>query len=520
MVHCKLLNCKCNSPFYYEPHPQCVDAARSVVALVNAHPEWMAEVKGGKTFGVMVCNDGSVLRAYSGQLLGSYAWENFVPPVFDYLEPDGYFKCEESAIIYINKVIGELASSAELRAAREALYEAEKAKPVLPPSRPMPDDEALREAYIRERQHEKGEYRRAKARWNELVEAKREALQQLQNRITALKQERKSRSDALQQWLFDNFVMLNANGESKSISDIFRDWSRTTGSRCVVPPSGSGECCAPKLFQFAYQKGLVPIAIAEFTFGGCEGNSVTMDNVSWRGACQSRCAPILQWMLQGLDVEENALTSQEERTTLDVLYEDDRVVVVNKPAGMLSVPGKSSRRSAQDVLCSMRPECPDLRMVHRLDMQTSGILVAAKSADVYRELQRLFAMHGGVEKMYMAVLDGRLGAPVGTKGEISLPLAADYLDRPRQKVDFENGKPSLTRYEIVGEKDGCTLLKLWPVTGRTHQLRVHCAHEQGFGVAIKGDDLYGTHASRLYLHATHLSIPQYAIDITSLPEFV
>ena len=507
-----------NNPFYYTPSPRCEQAVSSLLDVIHSHPEWNEEVRNGKTFGVLI-TESETLYAYSGQMLGRYDIEGFVPPVFDYLDEKGYFKTHETEIVNINKEIDRLSASDELRQTREALYEAEAAKPVLPPSRNIDPSSDEYEAYCRQRQFEKGEYRRQKAVWNEKVLNCRNALQAIQDRITSLKQERKRLSDSLQHWLFEHFVMINARGEKKNLLDIFAEWAEKTGSKCIIPPSGSGECCAPKLLQYAYLKGLKPMEITEFTLA---------PNPSYRQSCQSRCKPILDWMLQGLEVDVNPLEEEEQRTTLPILFENESIIVVDKPEGMLSVPGKSKRKSAIDILREMRPECPDLIMAHRLDMQTSGVLIAAKTMEVYKEVQKTLSplpLKGGEpvcgrkspfkgdlegRKTYFALLEGVLPMPIGTKGEISLPLSSDYLNRPCQKVDYENGKEALTIYEVMGvvEMEGQprTLLKLHPVTGRTHQLRVHCAHPDGLGMPILGDDLYGKHAKRLYLHAQEVVI--------------
>ena len=562
-----------------------------ILKHIQDHPEWHEEVRGGKTFGVLI-TESETLYAYSGQMLGRYDIDGFVPPVFDYLDEKGYFKIHEAEIVNINKEIDRLSASDELHQAREALYEAEKAKPVLPPSRNIDPSSDEYEAYCRQRQFEKGEYRRQKAVWNDRIAECRNALQTIQDHITSLKQERKRKSDSLQHWLFENFVMLNANGEKKNLLDIFSEWAERTGSKCVIPPSGSGECCAPKLLQYAYIKELKPVEIAEicpspalwasspqgarrklpsFAENVIGNTNFTLApwgedarrageglSFSFRPACQSRCKPILDWMLQGLDVEANPLEEPEERTSLPILFENENIIVVDKPEGMLSVPGKSKRKSALDILREMRPDCPELIMAHRLDMQTSGVLIAAKTMEVYREVQRMWnnkqlqpltcpsgiLSPRGEEKVtnetlkdapqrkkvisssplgermpvgqvrgfktYFALLEGILPMPVGTKGEISLPLSSDYLNRPCQKVDYENGKEALTIYEVMGEVEvegqPRTLLKLNPITGRTHQLRVHCAHPDGLGMPILGDDLYGKHAKRLYLHAQEIVI--------------
>ena len=580
-----------NNPFYYTPSARCEEAVSSLLAIIHSHPEWQEEVRNGKTFGVLI-TDSETLYAYSGQMLGQYDIEGFVPPVFDYLDEKGYFKIHEAEIVNINKEIERLSASDELHQAREALYEAEAEKPVLPPSRNIDPASEEYEAYCRQRQFEKGEYRRQKAVWNEKMQECRNALQAIQDHITSLKQERKQKSDSLQHWLFEHFEMLNAKGEKKNLLDIFSEWAKRTGSKCIIPPSGSGECCAPKLLQYAYLKGLKPVEIAEicpspalwasspqgarrklpsFAENVIGNTNFTLApwgedarrageglSFSFRHACQSRCKPILDWMLQGLEVEANPLEEPEQRTTLPILFENESIIVVDKPEGMLSVPGKSKRKSAWDILREMRPDCPDLIMAHRLDMQTSGVLIAAKTMEVYKEVQKMWnnkqlqpltcpsgiLSPRGEEKVtnetlkdapqrkkvisssplgermpigqvrgfktYFALLEGVLPLPVGTKGEISLPLSSDYLNRPCQKVDYENGKESLTLYEIMGEVEIegqlRTLLKLQPVTGRTHQLRVHCAHPDGLGMPILGDDLYGKHAKRLYLHAQEVVI--------------
>lgn len=500
-----------NSPFYYEPHPSCVDAAHIVLCRIKEHPEWQKEVDAGKMFGVLLTEQGEALYAYSGQMQGRYEWEGFVPPVFDYLEDDGYFKRHEAEIVSINRQICSLESSSELANARDTLYYIERKteQEISAYKAFMAESKANREsmrskgladegALIRESQFQKAELRRLKRSCNEQIKAARNALQLLQNEISQLKAERKKRSDDLQRWLFEHFQMLNGRGESKNLIDIFSEWAAKTGSKCTVPPSGSGECCAPKLLQYAFLHNLQPIAIAEFT--------CIKGDIQWHGACQGRCAAILDWMLQGVDVEDNPLHRQEERTSLDVLYEDDRLMIVDKPAGMLSVPGKSSRLSALDIIKKMRPDCASLMLCHRLDMQTSGVLVAAKDIVTYKMMQSMFLSHEKIEKTYIALLEGIHPLPVGAKGEISLPLSADYLNRPRQIVDKENGKPAITRYEIIGEKEGHTVIRLHPITGRTHQLRVHCAHPEGLNMPILGDDLYGHHASRLYLHAKSIKI--------------
>lgn len=501
------------------------------------------------------------LAAYSGQILGRSDWEGYVPAVFDYLQEDGYFKTEEANIVAINREIARLGQSEELADARRLLSETQrKGEEEVEAYRAMmqrtkADADQTSEEYIRQRQFQKAELRRIKGRVASRDDEAKAAVEAIEGRISALKRERKQRSDALQRWLFSRFVMVNGRGERRDLAAIFEADAPNTGAlgasrfggrsafeegdapktgalgasrfrersalegggalepgaSAVLPPAGAGECCAPKLLQYAFLHGLRPVAIAEFWVGESPKGEVRQAG-NYYGACQSKCAPILKFMLQGVDVEENALQSEETVTALDVLFEDDSMIVVDKPAGMLSVPGKSSRRSAYDIIRAMRPECEQIMMAHRLDMQTSGVLVAAKDIDTYRELQRAFNGHDGIQKTYYALLDGILDWEPGATGTINLPLAADYLNRPRQKVDYENGKESATTYEILGtqtveingERRECTAIRLHPLTGRTHQLRLHCAHPDGLGMPILGDDLYGRHADRLYLHASRL----------------
>ena len=189
----------------------------------------------------------------------------------------------------------------------------------------------------------------------------------------------------------------------------------------------------------------------------------------------------------------------------EVVYEDESLLVVNKPSGVLSVPGVVGGVSVQQWLRDEYQHSNELFMVHRLDMATSGLLVAAKSMETFKMMQRLFASRE-VVKHYTALLQG---VPRNSSGVVELPLAPDYMNRPRQKVDYLNGKPAITHYKVIGavERDGrqCAVVHFEPVTGRTHQLRVHAAHKDGLDCPILGDSLYGTAGERLMLHASRIS---------------
>ncbi len=514
-------------------------------------PSFQAEIAKGKMFGVLVVEHNSsaadlsslssllsspstphsslstlpsslsYLAGYSGQICGRSDWEDFVPAVFDYLQPDGYFKREEAEIVKITREIESLPRPLRWEGSSET-----GEKPVFKKGK---RDGERDEDYIRRRQFENAEVHR----WKLRVRAAREAFeareQHKADKIAALKTLRRQKSDALQTWLFRNFVMKNARGEERDLISIFgasdntppkqlrgqKSWlaesdvcscggrsarpsSDTPGKLAdswgTAPPAGSGECCEPKLLQYAFAHGLRPVSMAMFWWGDSPKEEVR-HHLQHYPACSGKCKPILRWMLQGMDVEPHPL-EQESPCELKIVYEDNWLCVADKPAGMLSVPGKSRRESVQSV---MRRRCPDATgplVVHRLDMATSGLMVIAKTVEAYKSLQRQFAKRE-VSKRYVAVLSRE---PQPKSGDICLPLRPDLEDRPRQVVDYEHGKAATTHYETI---DGCRVA-LYPHTGRTHQLRVHCAHRDGLDNPIKGDELYGRSADRLYLHADRL----------------
>ena len=506
-----------NNPFYYSPHRLCMIAADEVRANMLGSEVVAAEAAKGKMFGVLVVRDkdGSIgyLAAFSGLFMGSNNVDGFVPPVFDLQNPDGYFKREEAEISAINAKIKGLEVSAEYIAAKSALeavkcaadealdgmraeFAANKAgrAQMRAGGTLTADDEA---ALIKASQFEKAELKRAQRAWQAKIVEKEYLLKIFTDKKALYVAERRSRSAALQQWLFRQFVMQNGRGEKRTLLDIFKE------HRGCIPPAGAGECAGPKLMQYAYANSLCPLALAEFWVGESPVGEVRRDGCFY-GACKSKCEPILTYMLQGLDVEENALEHGGDIKALEVVYEDEWLVAVNKPSGVLSVPGIVGGTSVQQWLREEYLRCNELFVVHRLDMATSGVLVAAKSMEVYKAMQALFASRD-VKKVYIALLDG---VPSANSGTISLPLAADYDARPRQKVDYRNGKEAVTRYDIldVVGYDGkqCALVRFEPLTGRTHQLRVHSAYKDGLDVPIVGDALYGRLADRLMLHAASL----------------
>ncbi len=317
------------------------------------------------------------------------------------------------------------------------------------------------------------------------------------------------RSQDLQLWLFHQYQLLNARGKSKDLVDIWQSYySREKLRRKFpLPPGGTGDCCAPKLLQYAYQQNLKPVCMAEFWWGRSTKEELRQ-HLNYYPACRGKCKPILTWMLQGLEVDVNPETLGFPHLEIETVYEDDYLLVINKPSGLLSTPGRVEQYSVETV---MRQRYPDAVIAHRLDMWTSGLLIVAKSMEVYCPLQQQFIKHQ-VRKRYVALLD-TLHSPLSTlhspTGTISLPLRPDPMNRPRQVVDMEHGKRAVTDYEFLkslpssGEVGG-VLVALYPQTGRTHQLRIHCAHPDGLGIPIKGDELYGTKTDRLYLHAEQI----------------
>lgn len=500
-------------PFHYTPHPLCVMAAGEVQAYINKQTRWKEELDKGKMFGVLIVRTSNgqtgYLAAFSGNLCGSNSHSFFVPPVYDLLKPDGFFKIEEEQISAINHQIGQLQNcdrylelqqkmERETASSQQALSEARKvlkaAKEKREQRRLHRPNENEQAAMIRESQYQKAEFKRLERYWKEQISEIKTEMESFSSQIEALKAERRNRSAALQQKLFQQFNFLNAKGETKNLCAIFEETVQKT------PPAGAGECAAPKLLQYAYLSGLSPIAMAEFWWGESPKTEIRHHGYYYP-SCRGKCEPILRHMLQGLDVE----PAPSERYSLsqnmpEILFEDQWLLVLHKPEGVLSVPGKSEEQSIYSLLRARYPEATGPLVVHRLDMATSGLLLAAKTQEVHRHLQAQFE-NRSIKKRYIALLDGILSEE---EGVIDLPICPDYLDRPRQMVNEELGKTAITRYQVMDRKNGQTRIAFFPLTGRTHQLRVHAAHPLGLNCPIVGDELYGRKAERRYLHAEYL----------------
>ena len=300
-------------------------------------------------------------------------------------------------------------------------------------------------------------------------------------------------SQDLQLWLFRQYRILNARGEEKDLVEIWHDYhtSPKIRKKFPLPPGGTGDCCAPKLLQYAYQHDLKPVCMAEFWWGPSPKSEIRHHG-EFYPACRGKCKPVLTWMLQGLDVDPDPEKAGLPHLHVQIVYEDEALAVLNKPAGMLSVPGRRERYS---VVVWAQRKWKGAMLVHRLDMMTSGLILVAKTEEAYHHLQQQFETHT-VKKKYLALVEG---VPEKEHGVIDLPLSSDPINRPRQVVDLEHGKRAITEYRVLQTSDdGSSLLALWPHTGRTHQLRMHCAHPEGLNCPIVGDVLYG-HSSDIGL---------------------
>ena len=522
-------------PFCYTPHPLCILAAKEVQSYLTRQTAWKDELRQGKMFGVLIVQtehgETGYLAAFSGILAGKNLHPFFVPPVYDLLQPQGFFKIEEENISSINRNIRQLendkayaALSAELartiQSAENILATAKaqlkEAKTAREQRRKEKELNAQEEAeLIRESQFQKAEYKRLERSWKARITTLQTQTEDWERRISALKSERKTRSAALQQKLFEQFGMLNYRGEVKNLCEIFGQTVHKT------PPAGAGECAAPKLLQQAYLHGWKPIAMAEFWWGDSPKTEIRHHG-HYYPACKGKCEPILQHMLQGLQVEENPMLKrmQVPSQNLEIVYDDPWLSVINKPAGMLSVPGKEDAVSVYSLMREQYPEADGPLTVHRLDMATSGLMLIAKTKRVHQNLQAQFK-NRLVRKRYVALLEGIVPKD---KDTVDLPLCLNPLDRPRQMVHTEHGKPAITDYQVLERLDGKrTRIAFYPRTGRTHQLRIHAAHPLGLHCPIIGDELYGEKADRLYLHAEYLEfthpITGETVRITKEAEF-
>lgn len=501
-------------PFHYEPHPLSRLAAAEVQRYLASKSEWRDEIQGGKMFGVLVAKDreGGIgfLAAFSGNLCGSNRHEYFVPPIYDMLRPGEFFRVGEAEISAINRRISEMCEGEEYRTSRDALAQAKEQsakelsalKATLQHRKQERDRRRAEgessEVLTLESQRDNADMQRLKRHHKHLIAELQAHFDTLNHDIEELKSLRQQKSAALQMQLFAEFRILNARGEVKDLCELFAPTAQG------VPPAGAGECAAPKLLQYAYLNHLEPIAMAEFWAGASPRGEVRHDGAFYP-ACNGKCKPILTFMLEGLNVEPNPLLEIAPPEP-HILWEDEWLVAVDKPCGMLSVEGKSGVRSVERWAHERYPEATGPMIIHRLDQSTSGILLLAKDKDVHKALQEQFISHT-ISKRYTALLDGVI---TSTEGRIDLPIKLDYDNRPRQMVAAD-GKRAVTEYRVMAIEQGRTRIAFYPITGRTHQLRLHSAHHDGLNTPIVGDNIYGRElrkeddGHRLCLHASMLS---------------
>ena len=504
-----------NDPFRYVPHPLVAHVAEIVMSDIRQDTALSAAMAEGKMLGVLLVKDSGgrtgYLKGFSGNIGGESTIPGFVPPIYDLTRPGGHFKTKEAEISAINHKIEEIESVRlapaihELEEAR-ALYEEEasRCKEEMAAAKLRRDD--IRKAWDadwreyypdkgdleKESQFLKAEMARMKRRWKFRLGELEDACTAIREEILTLRHERARMSDELQKWIFSQYIVHNAEGRWASISSIF-------ASAGLVPPGGTGECAAPKLLEYAFRNALQPLAMGEFWYGESPETAVRTQG-HFYPSCTSKCGPLLGFMMKGMDLISDGTDYVSGQVA--TVFEDDHILAVSKPSGMPSVPGLDGRKS---LLETLQERHPGIEAVHRLDMDTSGIILFAKNPQAAFYLRRQFEMHT-IRKTYIARLTPSLeGASLraGNNGSITLPLAADYDERPRQKVDRTQGKPAHSDYMVESvEKDGSINIKLYPKTGRTHQLRVHCAHLNGLGHPIVGDMLYGgAQSTRLHLHA-------------------
>ena len=518
-------------PFCYEPHPLALMAAKHVQQYVASRDDWADELSAGKMLGVLVVRSEDsqlgYLAAFSGNLAGSVRHDFFVPPVYDLLDPQGEFKQGEAQITAINHELERMEQSPELAdiRRRESLARQEQAdeigdfKALMARHKLERDERRQRgnltpedqEALLNQSRYEKAELKRIRQRHEAKISEIVEEMDIFCRNMAALRARRKAMSEALQERIFRLFVVSNARGERRDLVEVFKPLG-------TLPPAGAGECCAPRLLNYAYANHLLPVCMAEFWWGASPVGEVRHHG-HFYPACRSKCKPILDFMLQGLDVEDNPLEQPMGDAGLDIIYDDRWLTVVNKPSGMLTVPGKALEDSLLTRYQAAHPEATGPIVVHRLDQETSGLVLFAKDKASHKALQQQFENHT-ISKRYIALLDGVVQQD---EGVIDLPIRPDVDDRPRQRVDHEHGKPAVTRYRVLERRGPVTRIELEPLTGRTHQLRVHASHPLGLNCPIVGDRLYGTASSRLMLHAQSITFTHPAtgreLSVEAPPEF-
>jgi len=532
-------------PFCYEPHPLCLLAAEELQQQLKFHHQFRQEFEqSGKMFGVLIVENkqGEIgyLVAFSGKLVTHAplleTTIKFVPPVFDIDDQDNFFHAENLMINQLNAQVEKLQANPQLEEYQQALalminqqneqldlhrnqmsINKQARKTERSEYRNSLIDDELAQCLkklAKESVYDKNQLRDLKQYWSDLIDQIQKKLTILTDEVSAIKSQRKRLSIRLQKKLFKQYRLLNSAGVEKDLIELFQN------APYPMPPAGTGDCAAPKLLQYAFQHNLKPLAMAEFWWGQAPKSEIRQHK-KFYGACSGKCQPILTHMLEGMAIDDNPLlVNPAQGKKLEVMYQDDQIVVVNKPSEFLSVPGKNIEDSVYLRIKQQFPQAVGSLIVHRLDMSTSGVMVLALTKRAQKNIQQQF-INRTIKKRYVALLEGKIEGDLEKQlmedqGEINLPLRGDFDDRPRQLVCFDQGKHAKTQWQVIDIVDGKTKLYLYPETGRTHQLRVHCAHPHGLNIPILGDDLYGSDsfdshssngkAQRLHLHAQKLTL--------------
>ncbi len=513
-------------PFNYTPHPLTILAKEQVKDHLQKSSHWhysaiANKINGedkGRMFGVLIVknseNNIGFLAAVSGNTEYDLGEIKLIPSIYNVNDPNGFYRMGEQDLNHFNHKIKELESSKDYLHLQTRLQDQEKecqriidqkrndlkqAKAERKAKRDLAKQELnstaftqLEKQLVRESNLNKQALKSFIKSEEEKISSIKAEIKDFEAQIQTLRTHRKEKSAAIQQQLFDQYNFLNIKGEAKNVRDIFKETS------AKVPPAAAGDCAGPKLLQFAFQNQLTPIAMAEFWWGPSPKAEVRKHEFFYP-ACNSKCKPILGHMLDGLNVEENPMLNTES-LDIEMIYDDDDLALINKPSGLLSVPGKDSDDSVFARMSKKYPNATGPLIVHRLDMSTSGLMLIAKTKEIHEQLQKQFLNHT-IKKRYIALLDGIIKDNEGT---IELPLRVDLDDRPRQVVCSQYGKAAKTEWRVVEQKNNQTLIHFFPITGRTHQLRMHAAHHDGLNTPIVGDELYGKKAQRLCLHAEQI----------------
>ena len=508
-------------PFYYEPHLLTEIASKELQDYLSQQTEINHSFglnknthEIGKMFGVLVVqnskNEIGYLSAYSGNITKQTPLDRFVPPIYDILAKDSFFNKANEELVALSNEIAQLEKNSSFLALKKIVShrnnevlqiistEKEKLKKRKQNRRILKKNTTVITEEFKQQQNQESINDRFYLKeltlyYEEKFIEQQQALSNYRNKLIALKNLRIKKSNTLQEKILEQYSFLNSNKQEKSLVKIFDDLN-------LQAPGGTGDCAAPKLLQYAFLNDLKPIAMAEFWWGK-SGNSKIRKHKNYYPSCKGKCEPILSHMLEDMDLDENPLIKNlAENKEVKIIYEDTEMLVINKPTELLSVPGKTVKDSVFNRLKEMYPESAAYLIVHRLDMSTSGIMLLAKTKKANQFLQKQF-IDKTIKKRYVALLDGIIRK---NEGEINLPLRVDLDDRPKQLVCYDHGKNALTKWKVLARKNNKTRIEFTPITGRTHQLRVHAAHKLGLNTAIVGDDLYGKKEERLHLHAEYI----------------